>query len=420
MNENSLTYLFDPSDGRRHHLSEEKASTDTSTINRHTAKGNLLTAQGLYLFYFMALGSLIPFINLYFERSGMSGVQIGVLAALPVLVGAGAAIPLGGFTDAYRLHRLVLRLALILCPAAIFLLSRVDSFAVLIPIISLYAISNSPIVPLLDSSALEVAGQNNKPYGALRLWGSVGWAFSTVLIGYLIQRSGIRLFFSGYIVFIFLAFMVAWFQPPRKEILRSTLGQGLKNLLDNKIFMLFLVSVFIVTLTSGGVMAFFSIYMDAIGAKEGLIGLSWALSALSELPVMAFSGKIIRRIGSKGILTIGIITYIVRWVLFSIISNPYLALLVQLLHGLAFASFLVGSVNYINEHAPTGLSTTALAIFNTIVYGFGSMSGSLIGGYIYDRLGLVALFQIFSLIAVAGLAVFILGQRSGPRHASQG
>lgn len=360
----------------------------------------------------MALGSFIPFINLFYERSGMNGMQIGILAAVPVLVGAITAILLSGLTDAYRIHRMVLRLALFLCPLAIFLLSQVETFVDVIPVIIFYAIANSPIVPLLDSSAVEIANHNEKSYGSLRLWGSVGWAISTVLIGWLIQQTGIRIFFYGYIVFIYLAFLVSWFQPSRRDILRSTLGQGIKELLGQKTFLLFLFGVFLITITSGGVMAFYSIYMDSIGAKEGLIGLGWALSALSELPVMAFSGRIIKWIGSKGLLIIAFTTFALRWILFSVIANPYLALLVQLLHGLSFASILVGSVNYINDHAPVGLNTTALAIFNTVAYGLGSMSGSLIGGIIYDHLGLVALFQIFSLIAVGALAVFLLGQRS--------
>ena len=62
------------------------------TANREIGKVNLnplFNAQALYCFYYMALGSYMPFINLYYERLGLSGVQIGTLAAvseLPVMV----------------------------------------------------------------------------------------------------------------------------------------------------------------------------------------------------------------------------------------------------------------------------------------------------------------------------------------------
>jgi cyanate permease len=46
----------------------------------------------MYLGYYMAIGAFIPFINLYYARLGLSGEQIGLLAALPVLVTASTSV----------------------------------------------------------------------------------------------------------------------------------------------------------------------------------------------------------------------------------------------------------------------------------------------------------------------------------------
>lgn len=394
---------------------DDKGQAGMQAGTRNIVQPAVLIAGALYLFYYMALGSFMPYINLYYERSGMTGVQIGTLAALLVLVGAVAASFLGGLTDAYHWHRPVLRLMLILCPLSIFFLSSAGTFLGLIPFITAYAIFNSPIVPILDSSALEVSKEHKSSYGGIRLWGSVGWAASTLLIGWMIERSGIRWLFYGYILLMGVTLVVSLFQSPRKEVLRSSFRQGLKALLGQKAFLVFLLSVFFLTITSGGVLSFFSIYMDSIGAGETLIGLGWTLSALSEIPVMLFSGKIIQKIGSKGLLVIAFIIFGVRWILYSFITDPYLVLLVQLLHGLSFAAFLVGSISYINDHTPAGLNTTAIALFNTVGFGLGSMTGSLIGGYLYDRWGLPVLFQVFAVIILAGLVIFLAGQR--PRRA---
>ena len=114
--------------------------------------------------------------------------------------------------------------------------------------------------------------------------------------------------------------------------------------------------------SSSGVLTFLSIFMDSIGTKEGLIGLGWALSAVSEVPVMMLSGRVIGKIGSKGLLMIAFIMFAVRWMLLSFVHTPFWALTIQLLHGPSFASFLVGSVTFIQERTPEGLNTTALAI----------------------------------------------------------
>src|SRR5215216_488303 len=166
----------------------------------------LFNAQALYCFYYMALGAYIPFINLYYERLGLSGVQIGTLAALPVLITATITFLWAAIADAFRLHRIILQMAFLLAAFVVYLLSQAKHFVALIPWVFAYAIVTSPINPLLDSNALEVAKEHERSYGRLRVWGSVGWAVSTWLVGLVIEARSIRWFFYSYIVLITIAF----------------------------------------------------------------------------------------------------------------------------------------------------------------------------------------------------------------------
>lgn len=367
----------------------------------------LVNARAMYYSYYMALGAFMPFINLYYARLGLTGVQIGTLAALPVLLTVSITFLWGAAADTFRLHRAILRAALILAPPAVFMLSQASHFTALIPFVLAYALITSPIVPLLDSNALEVAKEHQRIYGEMRVWGSIGWAFSTWLVGMLIEALNIRWLFYCYILLMAVTFLLSLFQPARKLVLQSSLGHGLRELFRRD-FIVFLVSVFLLTTASGGVNSFFSLYLDQIGAGEGVIGFSWALAALSELPVMIFSAAIIRRIGADGLLKAAFVIFILRWLLYSVIDAPVWALLVQLLHGLSFAAFLVGSVTFVSERTPEGLSTTAQAILNTVTFCLASITGSMIGGYLYDTVGVTGLFRIFSLLGLAGLAVFLL------------
>ena len=367
----------------------------------------LFNAQSLYFFYYMALGSFLPFINLYYERLGLSGVQIGTLAALPVLITATVTFLWGAVADAFRLHRVILQSAFILAAVVVFLLSQAEHFVALIPWVLAYAIVTSPIIPLLDSNTLEVAKEHQRSYGGIRVWGSIGWAISTWLVGLMIESRDIRWLFYCYIFLITLTFLFSLFQPARKLVQRSSLVYGLRELFRID-FMMFLVSIFLLTTASGGVSSFFSLYLDQIGATEGEIGFSWALAALSELPVMIFSAAILRRIGAEGLLVIAFLIFILRWLLYSVIDVPLWALLVQLLHGLSFAAFLVGGVTFVSERTPQGFSATAQAIYSTVAFGLASISGSMIGGYLYDTVGMQDLFRIFSLLGLAGLAIFLM------------
>lgn len=379
----------------------------------------LVNARAMYYFYYMALGAFMPFINLYYERLGLSGVQIGALAALPVLLTVSVTFLWGAAADAFRLHRAILRAALTLAPLAVFMLSQASHFTALIPFVLAYALVTSPIVPLLDSNALEVAREHQRNYGEMRVWGSIGWAVSTWLVGMLIEALSIHWLFYGYILLMAVTFLLSLFQPARKLALRSSLGRGLRGLFRRD-FIVFLISIFLVATSSSGVHSFFSLYLDQIGAGEGIIGLSWALAAVSEIPVMLFSAVILRRIGAAGLLKVAFFIFALRWLLYSVIAAPVWALLVQLLHGLSFGAYLVGAVTFVGERTPEGLSTTAQAVFSTVSFGLASITGSLLGGYLYDTAGMTSLFRVFSLLTLTGLAVFSLARDPRATTATSG
>ena len=372
----------------------------------------LANTRAMYISFYMAFGAFLPFINLYYERMGLSGVQIGILTAISFLVISIAAPLWGGYADAHNRHRSVFRIALLLSPVAVALLSEANSFLTYIPFVVAYAVFSSPIVPLQDSAALEVAEAHERTFGALRAWGSLGWSISTVLVGVLMQLWGIEWLFYIYIVFMLITFLFSLFQPARKHVLQSSLRHGLRILLYQRKILTFLFSIFLLAVTVGAVSSFLSIYLDGIGAVEGYIGLAFAIAAISEVPVMLYSGRIMRRIGSSGLLKVAFLTFALRWILLSFIDIPVWALLVQVLHGISYAAFIVGGVTYINERTPEGLSTTAQAIFNVVIFGLGAIVGALLGGYLFDTVGMMTLFRILTLVALAGLSVFWLADRS--------
>jgi MFS transporter, PPP family, 3-phenylpropionic acid transporter len=370
-------------------------------------------SSALYFSYYLALGAIIPFINLYYERLGLSGLQIGALTAIPVLISSTAVLLWSSLADTLRWHRRILRIGLFLSAATILLLSTATTFEGLLGYIVIYAFFMSPVVPLLDSWALEAAEDSHRSYGELRLWGAVGWSISTVLVGLIIQRFGIHWLFYCYVALLLLTFFIALFQPRRKVIERQSLRHGLRTLLLNYPILLFLLAVFLVSLSLNANLSFFSIYLDTIGASEGAIGLGWAIASLSEIPVMLFSGRIARRIGATGLLKVAFTIFAIRWLLYSFITTPALALAVQALHGLSFGAYLVGGVTYINERTPAGLSTTAQALLNLVSFGLSSIAGSLLGGYLFETLGFTWFFRLLTLIVLLAFALFLLSQRLG-------
>lgn len=376
--------------------------------------GGLLYARSFYFCYYLALGAFYPFLNLYYKRIGLSGSQIGLLASIPALMSPFAAPLWGGLADRFGIHRHLLTLALVGTLAAGFSYSLTAVFTLLFSISLIYAFFGSSIAPLMDSAALEVASSQGRSYGQLRVWGTLGWIVSTWAVGWLMEDELSR-FFYAFAAFMAVAIIVSLFQPPRRQLWQKPLLEGLRQILGQRSTVLFLVSVFLLSVTIAGANQFFSIYMAAIGSSEGLIGFAWAVAAMSEVPMMLLSGTLIRQMGISRFLILAFLVYALRWALLSVISVPEWVLVVQLLQGISFTSFLVGGVTYIARLAPAGLGATAQAIFSSTTFGLGAFAGALLGGFLYDQIGLARMFLINSGIALVACLVFLLSRRG---HAS--
>ncbi len=362
----------------------------------------------LYLGYYLALGALSPYIALYYERAGLSGVQIGILAGLILAMTSLTAIPWGAIVDRFHLHRRVLILGFLLPAIFVFLLSRTANFFIMIPLVLAYAFFIAPIVPLLDSSAVAITRAGRVTYGEMRVGGTIGWIISVWLVGILIQTFDTRWLFYAYVTFMGLTLLYICIRPPRRADVQIPAWAELRTLLTDRSVVFFFISVFLVAMGSGGVQNFFSLYMDGIGAREGTIGIAWALAAVSEIPVMMYAGRLMRRIGAAGLLKIAFFVYALRWLLLSFVRVPGIALGLQLLHGLSFGAFITAGVTYLSERTPEGLGMTAQAIFSVVAFGVAAFVGALAGGYLYDHGGMALFFQVFSATTLAGLLVFSL------------
>ncbi len=366
----------------------------------------------VYLFYYMALGAFFPFINLHYRRLGVTALEIGFLSALLVPIATIGSLLWSGIADASGRHRLIAISSMVLSIGAVFVLSCARGFPGIVLWASLLAFVSSPISPLVDSAAVWAAARSGSAFGTFRVWGTIGWAVSTLVVGNLIEGLSLRWAFHGYMVFMGLTLVAAWagedVRPGRRGV---GLRGELKIILRHRSFLVFLGSVFFLGMTFGAGNNFLSLFLDAIGASEGMIGLAWTVGALSEIPVLWWAGRLTQRLGSQGLVKLAFLTFGVRWVLLSLVPHPGWALALQALHGLSFGAFLVGGVGYTAEVTPPGLSTVALAIFNMTAFSVSSIAGSLLGGYVFDRLGGAGLFRILGIATWLGL-VALLGKRS--------
>lgn len=368
---------------------------------------------GGYLWYFAGIGAYSPFATLYYRRLGVDGFEIGVLAALPAFAVALTGPIWGTIADSRSSHRLMLRTALILCTIVALLITRVSTFAPVLMLAGLLAFSQAPIAPILDGYAVTTAERTGSSYGRIRVWGSLGYTVAALAVGRLMDDRVSSLAFVAFAVCTGLGLLSLFGLPALGERSARPLLSGLGPLLRNRPYVL-LLAVAYLTMSSVAVLyGFLGIHLEELGGSANLVGGAVALGAASELPVVALGGWFLSRFGASRLVALAIAVYAVRFLAYGAIPTAIWVLPIQMLHGLSYGAYLVASVTLAHRLAGREHAAGAQALLAAVTFGCGTITGSLIGGALLDRVGTDGLFLGAAAVLLVTLAVVLVALRMG-------
>jgi PPP family 3-phenylpropionic acid transporter len=364
--------------------------------------------KAIYFFFYGAAASLFPFLVIYYENLGFSGYQIGFLAGIMPLIALFSAPFWGGLADATQKHKRLLLLAMSTSIVIAFALSNASAFLWLIPLVVLLAFFIAPIMPIVDNSVMDLLADHKDQYGKLRLWGAIGWGVAAPVVGWLIERSDLSWAFYGYMFLMSAGLLVAWNLTVSQTGIGAKVWVGLRSLLSNPSWTLFLFTVFVLGIGSAVIQNYLFLYLNDLEASKTLMGLSLMFATISELPVFYFSDRLLDRFSATGMIFIAMSFLVLRLLAYSLIQIPLLILLIQLLHGPTYSAMWVSGVSYAAKNAPLGMGATAQGLFSGVLLGFSAAVGAFIGGILYENFGPVAMFRLIGFFVLIGIILFIL------------
>ena len=362
----------------------------------------------IYFIYYAALAALVPFLALYYQELGLPGAQIGILLGISPLVSLLANPLWSGLADATHRHKAILTVTLL---ATVVIMAVLPSFTTLWPLflaISIYSFFVAPVISLVDSATMTMLGDQKEKYGRLRVWGSVGWGLGVLFVGGFLQRYGLKwsfwIFGGGMLLVLFPARRLTFDHVQSG----SSFRQGMRKFLVNRRWIFFLAMTFIAGIGLSVYNNYLSVLMQSLGGSKSLTGIAITVATLSELPVMFFSGSLLRRLKTRGLFILAMAVTGIRCLLLGVAGSPAGVMAVQVLHGMTFAALLVSGVTYAAENAPPGLGATAQGLFSSVLMGFGAAAGNLLGGILIERLNPTKMYGVIGGIVLVGLVVFLL------------
>lgn len=260
------------------------------------------------------------------------------------------------------------------------------------------------------SEAVVIPGMNylEKDYGRIRLLGSVGFSIAAYILGYLVKIDFKYMFiFSN--LFILVAIFDLFFlnEYEYHEVVVDTVKELKGSMLEFS-FMLAFGSFAIFSTFSGN--TFFTVLVEKLNLDPAVVGKQISLMGLSEIPFLIFSGKLIKRLSNTFLISISLFAVGIRWFLTSFARDEFFLLSIQLLQGLNYIVVYYSILTYIHNFLPKTFKDKAQALYWMMVTGIANIAGTLVGGIVIEKIGIINTYRNIGILAflvgVVSLGVF--------------
>ena len=384
-----------------------------------------------------ATGVVLPFISPMLASRGFSVEEIGLLMAIASLGIVILAPAWGHLGDVVLGRSGALRLTALLATVAVALVAGPTPLLIVGTGLVTWYILQATFPSLLDSIVLRALADRRFDYGSFRLLQSVSFAAVALAAGVLYDRLGYAM--SGVLFAIAAAALVLTLRGihdrPRgratgrasepgesaapvastatlnlpaagrpAETAPGTSGRrwspsfgsvsaSLRAAPSLPRVLAVIVMVSFAVLSAN---TFLPLRLYELGAAPPIIAASATMSAICEVPIMLFGGRLARSLGLRGFFALGCILYAIALGTWIVAEQPLVIVASRVATGLAFGSFTVASVLAIAVVLPDSLQASGQALRQSAVSAL-AVFGYLGGGLVYGTLG----HAMFFLLGVA-------------------
>lgn len=369
-----------------------------------------------YALMFIGTGVSLPYAGLWMRSQGLSGAEIGVILAAPMLARLVTGPAIAVWADGFRYRRTPIALLAAMAALAYGTAGLVDGFAAWAIAWFIAATGVAAIIPLTDVLNLRLSRKEGFAFAVPRGFGSAAFFITNIVVGFIVRATGAEVVIIGVTLACAGIALAAWRVLPPEPVHDGApvLGwdrfRGMGQLLKNPVVVTAILAIGLVQAAHGFYYGFSAILWRAQGVEADMTGLLWAFAVVVEISFMWVIDPWRRRrgIGPWPILMIASGAAVVRWA-FMAVSPPLWALWpLQMLHALSFAANFLAGVEVIEKLAPRDSQTAAQTLNSMLSAGVLMGLATLASGPLYDAFGAGGYLAMAGMAAVSLLANLLL------------
>lgn len=258
-------------------------------------------------------------------------------------------------------------------------------------VILAYSLVYMPTVALSNSVAFAQMTDPGKQFPWIRVFGTAGWIVAGLLVGtWEIEKTPETFYLAaGVSVALGLLSFALPNTPPRGRVAGESsalFSRESLSIFKDRAYSIFFIAAILVCIPLAFYYGFANPFLNEIGMDKP--AQKMILGQFSEGIFILAIPFLFNRIGVKNILLIGILAWILRYVLFAYgygEPNGWMIYLGIILHGVCYDFFFVTGYMYSEKKAGEKNKNAAQGLFTFATYGLGMVIGTWFSGLVADR-----------------------------------
>lgn len=345
----------------------------------------------------------MPYWSLYLKWEGFDARAIGELTAIMLATRIVAPYVWGWIADHKGQRMRIVRFASFVGALTFSSIFINQSYLGIAAVTLLFSFFWNASLPQFEVTTLQYLGNHSHYYSRIRLWGSIGFIVTVVLLGKLLEQFNAGMVPMALLLSMIGIWLVSLSVPESASRHMSLSNEPLRQLLKRPAVIAFLVICFLTQASHGPYYTFYSIYLEQHGYRPVLIGQLWALGVIAEVVIFLFMHRWLPRFGIRMVLLTSVLLTLLRWLLIALFPEQLIVLtFAQLLHAASYGTYHAAAIAWVHHHFTGKNQGRGQALYSSVSFGAGGAVGSLLSGYLWSTPGPTATFLIagvFSSIA---------------------